>query len=378
MGGANRPDLCLVEGSGCRVRDVEGREYLDFVGGWAVSALGHAPRAVSEAVAEQSVRLLHCSPGFWNPEAIELAEELCRITGYERAFLGCTGAEANECAIKLARKRGKVRGAFTVVTTGNGFHGRTLATMAATGKPAWRELFGPPVPGFVHVPFNDVAALDASIDSSVCAVMFEPVQGEAGVVPASAEFARAARRLCDRTGALLVMDEVQTGLGRCGEPLFHRTLGIRADVVTLAKGLGAGFPVSACLTDSVFDGFEPGDQGGTHTYHPLGGAAGLAVLREIEEKGLCARSRERGVRLEGILRELAPAHGLRNLRGAGLLQAFDLPQPRAAELVERAREQGLLLNASRPSTIRLMPPLVVTDADLEEFGEKLGTALGEW
>lgn len=375
MGGAVRPDLCLVRGEGSRVWDSQGREYLDFVGGWAVSALGHSPAAVSRALADQSSRLLHCSPGFWNPTAVELAEKLAQSTGYEKVFLGCTGAEANECAIKLARKKGAKRGASKVVSTLGGFHGRTLATMAATGKPAWRNLFGPPLPGFVHTAFNDAQALREVVDETTCAVLFEPVQGEGGVVPATPEFARAAREACDRTGALLVLDEVQTGLGRCGEILFHRTLGVRADVVTLAKGLGAGFPVSACLTDSVNDAFRPGDQGGTHTYHPLGAAVGLAVLDEMERLDLPRAVRRAGVVLDSILRSLAPRHGLSRIRGAGLLKAFDLSGPRAAHLVSAAREEGLLLNAPRPEAIRLMPALTVSDADLEEFRIRLDRAL---
>lgn len=376
MEGATRPDLCLVSGSGAWIQDAEGRDYLDFVGGWAVAALGHAPQAVADAIAAQAATLLHCSPGFWNPTAVELAERLAALTGYEKVFLGCTGAEANECAIKLARKRGSAKNAWKVVTTVDGFHGRTLATMAATGKTHWQSLFGPPMPGFVHIPFNDVAALEQAMDGSVCAVMFEPVQGEGGVVAATPEFAQAARRLCDRHGALLVADEVQTGLGRCGSVMAHRDLGIQADVVTFAKGLGAGFPVSACLTRRELDGFEPGDQGGTHTYHPLGAAAGLAVLAEIERLDLCARSREAGSALEKTLREIATRHALANLRGSGLLRAFDLPAPQAARLVEIAREEGLLLNAPRPATIRLMPPLVVTDSDITEFGVRLERAIG--
>ncbi|HNY31392.1 MAG TPA: aspartate aminotransferase family protein [Fibrobacteria bacterium] len=375
MGGALRPDLCLVSGSGAWVRDAEGRDYLDFVGGWAVASLGHAPQAVAKAVASQAATLLHCSPGFWNPPAVELAERLAALTGFGKVFLGCTGAEANECAIKLARKRGAPRGAWKVVTTLDGFHGRTLATMAATGKPHWQGLFGPPMPGFVHIPFNDVAALEREMDDTVCAVMFEPVQGEGGVVPATAAFARAARTLCDRHGALLVADEVQTGLGRCGSILAHRDLGIEADVATFAKGLGAGFPVSACLTHGELDVFQPGDQGGTHTYHPLGAAAGLAVLEEIERLDLCARSREAGASVAKVVEDLSSANGLTDLRGSGLLRAFDLPSTHAARLVERAREEGLLLNAPRPSTIRLMPPLVVTDSDITEFAARLERAL---
>lgn len=375
MGGATRPDLCLVSGSGAWIQDAEGRDYLDFVGGWAVAALGHAPKAVADAITKQAAKLLHCSPGFWNPTAVELAEQLASLTGYEKVFLGCTGAEANECAIKLARKRGSAKGAWKVVTTVDGFHGRTLATMAATGKAHWQTLFGPAMPGFVHIPFNDVAALEQAMDDTVCAVMFEPVQGEGGVVVATPEFAQAARKLCDRHDALLVADEVQTGLGRCGSVMAHRELGVEADVVTFAKGLGAGFPISACLTRRELDVFAPGDQGGTHTYHPLGAAAGLAVLSEMDRLGLCTRSREAGSMLERTLRDIATRHGLANLRGSGLLRAFDLPSPEAARLVESAREEGLLLNAPRPATIRLMPPLVVTDSDIAEFGTRLERAI---
>ncbi len=375
MGGTSRPDLCLVRGDGCRVWDADGREYLDFVGGWAVCALGHAPKAVTTALAGQASRLLHCSPGFWNPTAVELAEALGKATGYERAFLGCTGAEANECAIKLARKKGAARGAFRVVCTTDGFHGRTLATMAATGKPHWKILFGPPAPGFVHIPFNDADALREAVDADTCAVLFEPMQGEGGVMAATSEFAGAAREACDRVGALLVLDEVQTGMGRCGEMLFHRTVGIRADVVTLAKGLGAGFPVSACLTDSVHDLFEPGDQGGTHTYHPLGAAVGLAVLGELETPNFLSAVLRAGSVLDSTLVALSERHGLSRIRGAGLLRAFDLPEPRAVELVAAAREEGLLLNAPRASTIRLMPPLTVTDRDLEDFRARLERSL---
>lgn len=375
MGGAKRPDLCFVRGEGARLWDAQGREYLDFVGGWAVCALGHAPAPVAKALSEQASRLLHCSPGYWNPPAVELAQKLSNLSGFERVFLGCTGAEANECAIKLARKHGAGRGAWKIVTTENGFHGRTLATMSATGKPAWKGLFGPKVPGFVHVPPGDIGALASAMDDEVCAVMFEPVQGEGGVVPFSVAYAEAARELCDKHGALLVFDEVQTGMGRCGTWFAFQHLGVRPDVFTLGKGIGAGYPLSACLTDAKHDLFEPGDQGGTFTYHPLGAAVGLAVIAEMERLDLVERSLAMGAVLQGSLERLAPRFGLSNLRGRGLLRAFDLPDPRGQELVEVAREYGLLLNSPRPASIRLMPPLVVTDGDVEEFGQKLEQAL---
>ena len=375
MGGAKRPDLCFVRGQGSRLWDAEGREYLDFVGGWAVCALGHSPAVVANALAKQASTLLHCSPGYWNPPAIELARKLSNLSGFERVFLGTTGAEANECAIKLARKHGADRGAWKIVTTIDGFHGRTLATMSATGKPAWSDLFGPKVPGFAHVPPNDVEGLRAAVTEDVCAVMFEPVQGEGGVVPFSTEFVQAAREACDRVGALLVFDEVQTGMGRCGTWFAYQGMGVRPDVLTLGKGLGAGYPLSACLTDGRFDGFEPGDQGGTFTYHPLGAAVGLAAIAEMERLDLVDTVRSKGESLQALLSGLAAKHGLHGLRGSGLLSAFDLPEPLGQKLVEAARDGGLLLNSPRPASIRLMPPLVVTTSEIDEFGQKLDRAL---
>ncbi|MEK7392144.1 MAG: aminotransferase class III-fold pyridoxal phosphate-dependent enzyme [Fibrobacterota bacterium] len=375
MGGAKRPELCFVRGSGSRLWDAEGREYLDFVGGWAVCGLGHSPAVVANTLTEQASTLLHCSPGYWNPPAILLAQKLSSLSGFERVFIGTTGAEANECAIKLARKHGASRKASKIVTTIDGFHGRTLATMSATGKAAWRDLFGDKVPGFVHVPANDIAALEAAVTDDVCAVMFEPVQGEGGVVPFSVEYAQAARKACDKVGALLVFDEVQTGMGRCGSWFAFQILGGRPDVLTLGKGLGAGYPLSACLTDARFDGFEPGDQGGTFTYHPLGAAVGLAVIEEMERLDLVTKTVASGRLLRSTIQDLSERFGLENLRGEGLLQAFDLSAPDGQKLVEAAREAGLLLNSPRPSTIRIMPPLVVTDGEIAEFGQKLERTL---
>jgi len=376
MGGAKRPALCFVRGNGSRLWDAEGRDYLDFVGGWAVCGLGHSPAVVAKTLFDQASTLLHCSPGYWNPTAISLAQKLSSLSGFERVFIGTTGAEANECAIKLARKHGAPRKASKIVTTIDGFHGRTLATMSATGKAAWKDLFGDKVPGFVHVPANDIAALETAVTENVCAVMFEPVQGEGGVVPFSVEYAQAARNACDRVGALLVFDEVQTGMGRCGSWFAFQALGVRPDVLTLGKGLGAGYPLSACLTDAKVDGFEPGDQGGTFTYHPLGAAVGLAVIEEMERLDLVTKTVASGNLLRMTVQNLSDKFQLSNLRGSGLLQAFDLPAPDGQKLVEAARDEGLLLNSPRPSTIRLMPPLVVADGEIEEFGRKLARALG--
>ena len=377
MGGAIRPDTTMASGRGVWLADTEGREYLDFVGGWAVCALGHGAPEIAQALREQAEKLVHCSPGFWNPGAIELAERLSGITGMDRVFLGTTGAEANECAIKLARKWGARAkgGAFKILSTWKGFHGRTLATMAATGKPEWHGLFGPPSEGFVHVDYGDLEAMEAAMGPEVCAVLLEPVQGEGGVVSAGVEYLQGVRALCDKYGVLLVHDEVQTGLGRCGAWLAGDLAGVRPDIVTLGKGLGGGFPVSCCATRRELDLFEPGDQGGTFTYHPLGAAVGLAVLRAIEERGLRGNAIARGDQIGRILSSLASRHGLTNLRGMGLLRAFDLPRPDAAALVDSARGHGLLLNAPKPATIRLCPPLTVSEAEVEEFGVRMERAL---
>jgi acetylornithine/N-succinyldiaminopimelate aminotransferase len=380
MGGAIRPDLIMESGNGCWLKDREGREYLDFVSGWAVNSLGHCPEEIATALERQAKTLLHCSPGFWNGPGLALAAKLKQLTGLDRVFLGCTGAEANECAIKLARLFGKKRrsGAYGIVTTHGGFHGRTLATMAATGKGEWRGLFGPDLTGFVQVLYGDLEAMELAVTDSICAVMLEPIQGEAGVVPASAQYLRGLRELCDRKGVLLILDEVQTGIGRTGDWTVGRSVGVRPDILTLGKGLGGGVPVSACLCREEWNLFEPGNQGGTFTYHPLGSAVALAVLVAIETRGLLANVREQGMRMASIVSGLAGRYGLLNLRGQGLLQAFDLPQSTASDLVVIARGQGLLLNAPRPGTVRLMPPLTVDAVEMETFRVRLDESLVLW
>lgn len=377
MGGAIRPDITMVSGRGAWLTDAEGREYLDFVGGWAVCSLGHGAPEIAQALRAQAENLVHCGPGFWNPGAIELAELLAGITGMDRVFLGSTGAEANECAIKLARKWGARAkgGASKVISTWKGFHGRTLATMAATGKPEWHGLFGPASEGFLHVAYGDLAAMEAAMSQEVCAVLLEPVQGEGGVHAGGSAYLQGVRKLCDEQDVLLIHDEVQTGLGRCGAWLAGDLVGVRPDIVTLGKGLGGGFPVSCCATRRELDLFDPGDQGGTFTYHPLGAAVALAVLRAVEDRGLLENAVVRGEQVGRILSGIAVRHGLADLRGAGLLRAFDLPKPEAAALVDAARGHGLLINAPKPETIRICPPLTVSEAEVEEFGRRLERAL---
>jgi acetylornithine/N-succinyldiaminopimelate aminotransferase len=365
---SDKPPVVMERGAGVEVWDVEGRRHLDFIAGWAVNLLGHSPPAVAEALAAQAARLVNASPSFWNRPQIELAERLTAATGLDKAWFGSSGAEANEGAIKLARKWGAVRkgGAAEIVTTVNAFHGRTLATMAASGKPGWDAMFPPRVPGFVHVPFDDLDAATAAIGERTAAVMLELVQGEAGAVPASPAYVRGLRTLCDARRVLLIVDEVQTGYGRTGAFLASQRYGIRPDVVTLAKGIGAGFPLSALLARDEACVFEAGDQGGTYSGQPLAMAVGLAVLDELVRRDLPAHAARVGGYLADGLRRLEGRGLVRNVRGAGLLLAFDTIRRPGPEVAAAALARGLLVNAPRPSAIRLMPPLVVEERHVDE------------
>jgi len=363
-----KPPIVMERGAGMELFDVEGRRYLDFIGGWAVDCLGHSPRALAEALAEQSSRLVNASPSFWNRTQVELAERLTAVTGLDKVWFGSTGAEANEGAIKLARKWGSLRraGAYEIITTVNSFHGRTLATMAASGKEQWRALFAPPVPGFVHVPFDDLEALRAAVTDRTAAVMIELVQGEGGAVPASPEYVLGLRALCDERHILLILDEVQTGYGRTGSLFAFQRYGVRPDVLTLAKGIGAGFPLSALLARDEFCVFQKGDQGGTYSGQPLAMAVGLAVLREIERLDLPAHAARIGSYLEDGLRRLERKGLLQHVRGAGLLLAFDATRRSAADVVAAALERGLIINSPRPASIRLIPPLIAERGHIDE------------
>jgi acetylornithine/N-succinyldiaminopimelate aminotransferase len=365
---STKPPIVMARGQGVELFDVEGRRYLDFVAGWAVDCLGHAPRAVAEALAAQAATLVNASPSYWNAPQIAFARRLTAATGLDQAWFGSTGAEVNEGAVKLARKWGRLhrRGAFEVITTLNSFHGRTLAMMAATGKPQWQTLFPPAVPGFVHVPFDDLDAVRAAVSDRTVAVMVEPVQGEGGAVPASDDYLRGLRALCDAHGLLLILDEVQTGYGRTGAMFACQRVGIRPDVLTLAKGIGAGFPLSALLARREVCVFEPGDQGGTYSGQPLAMAVGLAVLDELERRRLPEHAAEVGGYLRSGLDALARDGLVTGVRGAGLLLAFDAVRRTGAEVVAAGLARGLLLNSPRPQAVRLMPPLVVERAHVDE------------
>jgi len=373
----SRPELIMDRGEGMYLWDTEGKEYLDFVGGWAVVSLGHSPAVIAEALERQSRRLVNASPAFYNVSQLKFAKLLTDHSCFDRIFFGSSGAEVNEGAIKLARKYGSLhkQGAYEIITMVNSFHGRTLATMSATGKTKWADLFEPKVPGFIHVPLNDLAALKAAITVKTCAIMLEPVQGEGGVFAADPAYMKALRAVCDESNILLIADEVQTGLGRTGKLFAYEQYGIEPDVMTLAKGIGGGFPLSALLVKEKFNIFAAGDQGGTYSGQPLGMEVGYAVVNEILSKDLSANAARQGEYLQQQLHTVASRFGLSNIRGMGLLIAFDLPAENGGEVVAQCLQGGLLINSPQPSMIRLMPPLIVTTEDIDLMMKKLTTVL---
>jgi acetylornithine/N-succinyldiaminopimelate aminotransferase len=375
----NRPDIVMEKGQGLFLWDTEGKKYLDFVGGWAVTSLGHSPATIAQALAKQSQLLVNASPSFLNRPMIEYAKMLTDHSCLDRVFFASSGAEANEGAIKLARKYGSIHlgGAYEIITTINSFHGRTLATMSASGKQKWEKLYEPKVPGFIHVPLNDFAALRAAVTPNTCAIMLEPIQGEGGVYELEQDFIRQVRALCHEKKILLIFDEVQTGLARTGKLFAYEHYGVEPDVMTLAKGIGGGFPLSALLTKEQFNIFEPGDQGGTYSGQPLAMAVGLAVMNEVLENNLTDNAAKQGEYLQQQLRQLADRFSLTNIRGKGLLIAFDLPADKGSEVVGACLKNGLLVNSPQPATIRLMPPLIVTAEDTDAMIAILSSVLAD-
>lgn len=366
---AARPEVVMEKGSGMYLWDTEGKKYLDFIGGWAVNCLGHCPGVISKALEKQACELVNASPSFYNKPMIQFAMLLTECSCFDRVFFTSTGAEANEGAIKLARKYGAkfLGGAYEIITTVNGFHGRTLATMSATGKKQWESLFAPKVAGFRHVPLNDIGAVLAAVNDNTCAIMLEPIQGEGGVIEAGDEYVKALRNLCDEKGILLIFDEVQTGIGRTGKLFAYEHYGIEPDIMTLGKGIGGGFPLSAMLTKEKLNIFEPGDQGGTYSGQPLAMAVGFAVVKEVMEKNLPMNAAVQGGYIIEKLNSIKDKFCLSNIRGKGLLIAFDLPEEKGAEVVSECLKQGLVVNSPKPSTLRLIPPLTVSGKDIDEM-----------
>ena len=370
-----RWDLELASGSGARLFDVTGRSYIDCVAGIAVASVGHSHPALTEAINAQARKLVHVSNLYHTGPAEELAAELAALTGGMHTFLCNSGAEAIETAIKLARKWGRSRGRHRIVAAEGGFHGRTLGALAATGQPAKRTAFEPLPPGFSHVPFGNVAVLDDAVGDEVAAVLLEPIQGEAGVVMPPEGYLAAAKEACVRAGALLILDEVQTGVGRTGAWWAHQHEGVPPDIMCIAKGLAGGLPIGACLsTPAVAATFEPGDHGCTFGGGPVQSGAALAVLEIIASEGLLERAKAAGeVLMQGLATIFSDAA---EVRGRGLLIGVELPETKARAVAEAALERGLLVNDATPNVVRLTPPLVITDGDIHEALEILEEVAG--
>jgi len=364
---ARRPPVVFVAGKGSWLTDSEGRRYLDFIQGWAVNTLGHSPPAITQVLARQAERLINCSPAFYNDQMIRLADLLARHSGLDQVFLANSGAEANEGAIKLARKWGAMHrgGASEIITMDHGFHGRTLATMSASGKTQWEQLYEPKVAGFVKVPLNDLAAVEAAITPRTVAVMLEPIQGEAGVFEADGAFMRGVRALTRERGLLLILDEIQTGIGRTGRMFGFEHSGAAPDIMTLAKGLGGGVPLAALVAHRDVCCFEYGDQGGTFCGNPLMAAVGCAIVDAVTTPGFLERVAQAGNHLASRLRDLSRRHGGGEVRGKGLLLALNLGRDIATEVADAAMARGLLVNAPRPDSLRFMPALTVTDEEID-------------
>ncbi len=374
---AARPPLVFVRGEGSWLWDHTGRRYLDFVQGWAVNCLGHSPAAVVDALAAQSRLLINPSPAFWNEPSIRLADLITANSCFDRVFFASSGAEANEGAIKLARRYGAKRkgGAYEIVTFQDAFHGRTIATMSASKKPGWDVLFAPQVPGFPTAQLNDIGSVERAIGEKTVGVMLEPIQGEAGVIPAEAAFLRDLRALTRERGLLLIVDEVQTGMGRTGTLFGYQHAGIEPDIMTLGKGIGAGVPLAAlCATEAV-SLFDHGDQGGTYCGNPLMTAVGCAVMETLLAPGFLDAVQARGKHLVGALEALSARRGLGKVRGQGLLLALDLGAAIGGKVVEAARDRGLLINSPRPNFLRFMPALNVSDVEVDAMCAILDEAI---
>jgi acetylornithine aminotransferase len=378
-----RYPIVPVRGEGCRVWDADGKEYLDFLGGVAVNNLGHCHPRVVKALQEQAATLIHCSNYYQIPQQIELAELLCAHSFADRAFFCNSGAEANEAAIKLARKYSRDTTGrperYGIITAADSFHGRTMATVSATGQEKVQRFFDPLLHGFTHVPFNDVTALAAAITPDTCAIMLEPIQGEGGVnVPAS-DYLSQVRELCDKNNLLLILDEVQVGMGRTGTLFAHEHFGVTPDIMTLAKALAGGAPIGTMLaTAEIAAAFVPGTHGSTFGGNPLVCAAAIATVRTILEEGILNRTEEMG---EYLLGELMALKGrfpklIADVRGIGLMIGMGLTIP-GGDIVKQGHERGLLLNVTHDTVLRFVPPLIVTKQEVNEMIGILGGILAE-
>ena len=373
-------NLVMEHGEGARVWDANGKEYLDLVAGIATNVLGHAHPNVVRAIQDQATQLIHVSNLYINERQVELAEQLYNLSGGMRSFFSNSGAEANEGAIKLARKFGRLNrnGAYGVISMERSFHGRTLATTAATGQKKYQDTWQPLPDGFKQVPYNDLDAVKAATDDKTAAVLIEAVQGEGGIYPATTEYLQGRHAWCDEQNLVLIIDEVQAGMGRTGKFFSWENMDVRPDITTMAKGLAGGVPIGAMLADKRADIFEPGDHGTTFGGNPIACAAGVATIRTILDEHLIEHADDMGEYLEGRLQELRSRHSslITGQRGLGLMRAFDLSDPKAQDIMDQAIERGLLVTNAGPSTIRFVPPLIVVRSDIDEAMEKLDASLG--
>ena len=376
-----RYPIVPVRGEGCRLWDADGKEYLDFLAGVAVNNLGHCHPRVVRAIQEQAATLIHCSNYYQIPQQIELAELLCSHSFADRAFFCNSGAEANEAAIKLARKYsldmfGPQR--YEIITAADSFHGRTMATVSATGQEKVQRFFDPLLHGFKHVPFNDAAAIEAAITPNTCAIMLEPIQGEGGVNVPDRDYLGKVREICDRHKLLFILDEVQTGIGRTGKLFAHEHFGVTPDIMTLAKALAGGAPIGTMLAkEEIAVAFVPGTHGSTFGGNPLMTAAAIATLRTILEEGILNRTEEIGEYLLGELEALGKKYSfVKNVRGIGLMIGMGLAIP-AGDIVKKGHERGLLLNVTHDTVLRFVPPLIVTKQEINRMIEILDGIFGE-
>ncbi|WP_114639101.1 acetylornithine transaminase [Polynucleobacter necessarius] len=377
-----RPDVVMVEGKGSWLTDNNGKRYLDFLQGWAVNCLGHGNPGMIEALNAQAKKLINPSPAFYNEPMIGLSDLLTQNSCFDKVFFANSGAEANEGAIKLARKWGQLNknGAFEIITFDHSFHGRTLATMSASGKPNWDTMFAPQVPGFPKADLNDLDSVKKLVTDKTVAVMLEPVQGEGGVIPATKEFMRELRKFTKENNILLIVDEVQAGCGRTGTLFAYQQYGIEPDIMTLGKGIGGGVPLAALLTTDAVACFVPGDQGGTYNGNPLMTAVGMSVITQLLAPDFLESVKAKGELLKSELLKLCAEFNLEGERGEGLLRALMLGKDIGPKLVELARDRspvGLLINSPRPNLLRFMPALNVSDDEICQMCNVLRELLKE-
>lgn len=362
----------MIEGRGSWLTDNNGKRYLDFLQGWAVNCLGHSNPGMIEALNAQAKKLINPSPAFYNEPMIGLSNLLTSNSCFDKVFFANSGAEANEGAIKLARKWGQLNknGAFEIITFDHSFHGRTLATMSASGKPGWDTMFAPQVTGFPKADLNNIDSVKKLVNDKTVAVMIEPVQGEGGVIPATAEFMRELRKFTKENNVLLIVDEVQAGCGRTGTLFAYQHFGIEPDIMTLGKGIGGGVPLAALLATNAVACFVPGDQGGTYNGNPLMTAVGISVIEQLLAPGFLSEVKRKGELLKTELLTLSSEFHLEGERGEGLLRALMLGKDVGGKLVDLARErtpEGLLINSPRPNLLRFMPALNVSDDEIRQM-----------